>query len=122
MFTDAQALADRYVAAWNETDDPARRRAIAELWALDGEHYVNARAVRGHAQLEERVAGSHHKNVRDAGHRFRAVQDARALRDIVTFHWQMFAPASSEVLATGLEVLRLNADGLIAVDYQFIVG
>lgn len=103
MNHDAQALADRYAAVWNEPDAQRRRDAIAALWAPGGEHHVNAREVRGHVQLEERVADAYVKNVRDAGHRFRAVQDARALRDIVTFHWEMVAPASGQVLATGLE-------------------
>ena len=30
---DAQTLADRYVAAWNELDATSRLRAIAALWA-----------------------------------------------------------------------------------------
>lgn len=34
---------------------------------------------------QERVTGSHEKNVRDKGYRFRAVQNAMALRDVVTF-------------------------------------
>ena len=32
---DAQALADRYVAAWNEPDAAKRSSAIAALWAPD---------------------------------------------------------------------------------------
>ena len=32
---DAQALADRYVAAWNEPDAVKRSSAIAALWAPD---------------------------------------------------------------------------------------
>lgn len=121
MTFDAQDLADRYAAAWNEPDAHARREAIAALWAPDGEHYVGTREVRGHAALEERVTGSYLKNVRDAGHRFRAVQDAQRLRDVVTFHWEMVRPASGEVLATGLEFLQLDAQGRIRVDHQFIV-
>ena len=115
----AQELADRYVAVWNETDAERRRRSIADLWTPEGEHYAGAREVRGYAGLEERIRGSHEKNVRDGGYRFRAVQDAQALRDVVTFHWEM-APAESEkVAASGFIFLLVDGRGRIRVDYQF---
>ena len=117
----AEQLADRYVAVWMETDAQKRRRAIAELWTPDGEHYVGMRKVRGYDALEQRVADSHEKNVRDGGNRFRAALDARALHDVVTFHWQMLPAGSEEVVATGLEILLLDQQGRIRVDYQFIL-
>jgi hypothetical protein len=119
---DAQHLADRYAAVWNETDDTRRRAAIADLWPATGVHYVNARVARGHDELELRIAESHRKNVRDRGFRFRARRDARTLRDVVTFHWEMVRPADDQVLAVGLEFLRVDADGRIEADYQFIVA
>ena len=118
---DTQQLADRYVAVWNETNAEARRRAIAELWMADGLHYVGTRDARGYDALEERIAGSHEKNVRDGGHRFRVVKGARALRDVVTFFWEMVPTDGDEVVATGLEFLIVDADGRIRVDYQFIL-
>ncbi len=92
---EAQHLADRYVAAWNETDPAARRSAIESLWTRDGQHYVDTRQAIGFAALEDRISRSHEKNVSVLGHRFRAVQDARRLRNAVTFHWQML-PADSD--------------------------
>ena len=41
---DAQTLADRYVAAWNERDADRRRKAVAALWALDGQRRAAGRA------------------------------------------------------------------------------
>ena len=61
---DAQALADRYVAVWNERDEGSRRTAIAALWVPEGQHYVQGQEVRGHDALEKRIRGSHEKNVR----------------------------------------------------------
>jgi hypothetical protein len=116
---DAQTLADRYVAVWNERDDGARRAAIAALWIPDGQHYVQGREARGHEALERRVRGSHEKNVRDDGNRFRAAKDARRLHDVVTFHWEMLPAGSETVLARGLEFLIIRDDGHILVDYQF---
>lgn len=116
-----QALADSYVALWNETDAEARRRAVAALFASDGEHYVGTRHVKGHSALEDRVAGSHEKNVRDGGNRFRAAPGAKALHDGVTFFWEMVPSDEDRILATGLEFLLLDSAGRILADYQFIL-
>ncbi|UDL91420.1 hypothetical protein LGH82_09300 [Mesorhizobium sp. PAMC28654] len=117
---DAQALADRYVAVWNETDDVRRRNAIAALWVPDGQHYVGTREARGYEALEARIRGSHEKNVRDDSNWFRAASDARLLHDVVTFHWEMLPAGSDAVLATGLEFLAVDDGGRILVDYQFV--
>jgi hypothetical protein len=116
----AQELAHRYAAVWNETDAEARRQGIAALWLPEGTHYVREREARGYAALEQRIIGSHEKNVRDGGFRFRAVEDAQALRDTITFHWEMVAP-DGRIAAVGLEFLVVDEHHRIAVDYQFIV-
>jgi hypothetical protein len=117
---DAQDLANKYVAVWNETDVKRRRQQIAALWVPDGHHYVDAREAHGYAELELRITGSHNKNVRDGGHRFRAVKDAQTLHDIVAFHWEMLPSAEDRVVGGGFVVLRVDAEGRILVDYQFI--
>ncbi len=122
MSIDAQQLADRYAAVWNEADPAIRRAEIEQLWRPEGEHFVKTREVRGYAALEERVTGAYDKNVRIAGHSFRAVRNAQRLRDVVTFNWEMIEPATREVLAVGLEFLRIDADGRIVTDHQFIVA
>jgi hypothetical protein len=116
---DAQTLADRYVAVWNERDEGSRRAAIAALWVPDGQHYVQGQQAQGYEALEKRIRGSHEKNVRDNGNRFRAASDARRLHDVVTFHWEMLPAGSETVLARGLEFLIVRDDGQIVVDYQF---
>jgi len=122
MKISAQQLAERYVAVWNEANPAARRDAIAQLWLPDGVHYVATREARGYAALEERIIGSHNKNVRDAGCVFKAVKNAQALHGVVTFNWEMIRPATGEVLAVGLEFLQIDADGRIISDFQFIVS
>jgi hypothetical protein len=117
-----QDLAARYVSVWNETDADARRRVIASLWRPDGMHFIKDREAVGHAALEQRIAGSHEKNVRDNGYRFRARAGAQRLRDVVTFTWEMVPAAADTVLAVGLEFLVLDAEGCIITDYQFIIA
>lgn len=122
MSIDAQDLANRYAAVWNEADDVARRAAVAALWHADGAHWVGTREARGLAALEVRVADAWRKNVHDNGYAFRAVQDAQALRDGVVFHWEMIRPQTQQVAAVGLEFLQLDATGRILRDYQYIIG
>jgi len=118
---DAQELADRYAAVWNETDSERRRLQIAALWVPEGRHYVGVREVLGYAQLAQRIVDSHNKNVRDGGNYFRAVKDARTLRDIVVFRWEMLPAAKDRVAAHGFIVLRVDAEGRILADYQFVL-
>ena len=119
--TEFAELADRYVAVWNEPDADARRAAIAGLWVPDGEHYVRTLKAKGYEALQQRVTGSHEKNVRDAGFRFVSAGDAQFLHDAVMFHWHMVPAAGGPVAALGLEFLVLAEDGRIATDYQFIL-
>jgi predicted glycosyl hydrolase (DUF1957 family) len=118
---DAPELADRYAAVWNETNSERRRSQIAALWVPEARHYVGVREVLGYAGLAQRIADSHNKNVRDEAHHFRAVKDARTLRDIVVFHWEMLPTTEDRVAAHGFIVLRVDADGRILVDYQFVL-
>jgi hypothetical protein len=118
---DAQDPADRYVAVWNATDPERRRQQIAALGVQDGQHYVDVRETRGYAALEQRITGSHNENVRDGAHRFRATQDARTLRNVVIFHWDMLASAEERIVARGFQVLNVDDEGRILVDYQFIL-
>jgi hypothetical protein len=115
-----QQLADRYVALWNETDPDTRRHAVEAFWAPGGRHFVRTREASGYDALQDRVTGSHEKNVRDGGAVFRAREDARQVRDVVTFHWEMVPAAGGEVLAVGLEVMVVDGEGRVVTDHQFV--
>jgi hypothetical protein len=119
---EGQQLADRYAAVWNETDADSRRKAISELWAPMARHSVKTLEARGYDELEQRIVGAYEKNVRDKGNRFRAVQNAQTLRNVVTFNWEMVPAAGGKVLAVGLEFLVLDDQGRIVDEYQFMVS
>jgi hypothetical protein len=117
---DIQSLAERYVAVWNEPDAGARRKAISELWAPDGAHYVRTLEVRGYEELEARIEASWAKNVRSGQNHFRS-KPAQGLHDVVTFDWEMVSSGGA-VDAIGREFLVVDERGRILVDYQFIVA
>jgi hypothetical protein len=132
---DPHELAQRYTEVWMEPDDDRRRKAIAELWSEDAIHVLQPtqevyaaaaeRAVnptwqvRGHDELEARVASAYEDFVASGQMTFRLRGGARRLGDAVTWSWEGVSP-DGEVLGTGLEFVTLAADGRIATDYQFV--
>ena len=94
----AQTLADRYVAVWNETDAERRRAEIADLWMPDGEHYVGERAKCAVTKRWSRASADRTRKMCATPAIASAPRsDARALRDVVAFHWEML-PADSETV------------------------
>jgi hypothetical protein len=51
---------------------------------------------------------------------FRARDNAGRPGDIVKFAWEMVTTGSGGVAGVGLEILILDDDGRIRIDYQFI--
>jgi hypothetical protein len=120
IMSNAETIAQHYVHIWNETDADARHAQVEALWIEDGTHYVKLREVRGHADLELRVATSHQTNVVEKHYKFEVAGGVEALRDLVKFNWRMVAQAGGAVAATGAIVLLLAGDGRVRTDYQFI--
>ena len=116
---DAQALADLYVAAWNEPDATTRSSAIAALWAPDA---LGHRGAGGYAALTKLALAAPEKKAGREGLRFRAAPTARLRGDVVTFRWEMLLADSETVLAGGLEFLIVDDDGRILVDHPFAVA
>jgi hypothetical protein len=133
-----QELVARYVGVWCEADAGQRRKTIEALWAEDGVHVLDPpaefRAVAGglgfgfaastleatgYDELEARVARSYEEFVAGGEYVFRPKDNAVRLKDVVKFSWEMVATASGEVMGEGLEVLLVDSDGRIVVDYQF---
>jgi hypothetical protein len=134
---EAEHLADRYVALWNEPDPERRRRVIAELWPEDGSQILQppqairemaaspgigmaaTLEARGHAELEARAATSYEQWVGSDGLSFRRRDDVDRLHDVVKFHWEAVSQ-DGQVTAVGLVFLILATDGRIRRDYVFI--
>src|SRR5262245_36823231 len=117
--TGTQALAEKYVALWNEPDADRRRRTIAELWTEDGRHILQppreireiaARPglaltaileARGYEEIEARAASAYEHWVGSEGLSFRGRDDAERLGAVVKFHWEAVA-RDGEAVAAGL--------------------
>jgi hypothetical protein len=119
MMLDAQALADRYVAAWNEPEAAKRSSAIAALWAPDA---LGHNGPRGYAARRTLTLVQSGKSAGREGVRYRAAPTARLRGDVVTFRWEMLLADSETVLASGIEFLIVDDDGRILVDHPFAVA
>jgi hypothetical protein len=135
--SNAHALADRYVALWNEADTNRRRAAIADLWTEEGVHILQPpqemRALaarpgfgltatleaRGHSALEARATSAYEAFISAGDCRFQRRDDVERLADVVKFTWEMVTK-DGNVAGVGLEFLILAPDGRIERDYQFI--
>ena len=53
---DIENLVTRYLQTWNETDPAARRAAIDELWAADGNYTDPMAVAEGRAAIDDTVA------------------------------------------------------------------
>ena len=134
----AAELVDRYFALWNESDPERRRELIEGLWAQDGEQILQATdearriaagpgvgtsavfEVRGHAELEARVASAYEHWIAGLGWSFRSRDDVDRVHDVIKFHWEA-VDADGEVTGVGLNFLVLTADGRIERDYSFVL-
>jgi hypothetical protein len=133
----AEQLAGRYLALWNEPDADRRRRTIGELWTENGRHFlqppeeirqiaaqpgIGLTAVleaRGYEEIEARVTSVYEYWVASEGFRFRGLDDAEQVGDVVKFRWEAL-DKNGETFAVGLHFLILAADGRIERDYTFV--
>jgi hypothetical protein len=130
----AQELAGRYIALWNEPDAEQRRKAIERVWAEGGVHVLHppqeirevaaglgfdstTLEARGHDEIELRVTRSYDRFVGPGTFFFRPGSDAVRLRDVVKFSWETVR--GQEVAGGGLVVLVLDEDGRVSADYMF---
>src|SRR3954447_17478861 len=132
----AAALAEKYVALWNEPDADRRRRMIAELWAQDGKHILQPpeeiRAIaaqpgiamtailtaQGYEEIAARATSVYEHWVGSEGLSFRGRDDADRLGEVAKLHWEAVAKDGT-VFAVGLSFLVIAADGRIERDYTF---
>jgi ketosteroid isomerase-like protein len=84
------AIAERYVAVWNEPDAAARRTAVTELWAPDATEFVDGGTRhRGHGELTARVAEAYEAFVASGRFTATGADDVTAHGDIVTLTVQL---------------------------------
>ncbi|MEW9554335.1 nuclear transport factor 2 family protein [Nonomuraea sp. NPDC050783] len=103
------ALVERYVAAWNETDADARAKAVAALWTEDGTYTDPLADVAGHDAIAAVIEGAQGMF---PGLVFTPGEVYDAHHHIARFTWHL-GPAGGEPVAVGFDVVELAEDGRI---------
>jgi hypothetical protein len=108
---DPVAIAQAYIAVWNETD-PARRAALIEAgWSADARYVDPMAQASGHAQISALVGAVHQ---RYPGFRFNLLGKADAHGDHLRFSWTL-GPSSAQDLIQGTDFAQLDAGKLRSV-------
>jgi hypothetical protein len=119
-----EAIAETYVATWNETD-PARRRAgIAAAWAEAGTYRDPVMASDGHAGVDAMLAGVQARFPGFVLKRTSRVDahngpQGRSGGSYVRFGWSL-GPASGPTVVEGVDFCTLAPDGRLASVVGFI--
>lgn len=87
--TDLTALADRYIAMWNEKDSASRTALIAEIWSEDGSYVDPMLKGDGRDGIDEMVGRVHAKY---PDHAFQRTSAVDAHNDRIRFNWSLAAP------------------------------
>ena len=111
-----EALAMRYLEAWNETD-AGRRRALVESGFTEAATYLDPMmAAEGQAGIDAMIAAVQE---RFPGHRFRLAGRPDGHNSRLRFSWEM-GPEGGAVLVAGTDVAVVAPDGRLASVTGFI--
>lgn len=113
---DLDAVVDRYIAAWNETDAGRRRGLVAATFAKAARYRDPIGAGDGHAGIDALIGAV---QARFPGYRFsrRGVADGHGGH--LRFAWDLAADGE-EPLAGGTDFATLAADGRLAEVVGFL--
>ncbi|HEY0937836.1 MAG TPA: nuclear transport factor 2 family protein [Trebonia sp.] len=113
--SDFTELAQRYLAAWNETDPAARRALIDEVWS-PGARYTDPLAdVAGRDEVDALIAAAQGQF---PGMTFRLAGPVDAHHDQARFTWELGPDGTA--LVVGFDVVRRDASGQLALVLGFL--
>jgi hypothetical protein len=104
---DAQSLAQRYIASWNEADAATRRQLVDALWTEDACYADPMMKADGQDGIAALIGGVHGKF---PGYRFALTGQPEGHGRYVRFSWSL-APADGPVVARGTDFAAVAADG-----------
>ena len=110
------ALAERYIATWNETDPTARRRAVEALWSEAGRYVDPLVEAQGPAEIDAVIAGVQQQF---AGMRFRLAGPVDGHHDQARFTWEL-GPEGGEALVVGFDVAQTDGQGRLVQVLGFL--
>ncbi len=120
VLVDHTALAERYLAAWNETDPAARRQAIADLYAPDARYVDPLVDARGRDAIDATIAAA---QAQFPGFVFRLAGPVEGHHDVARFTWDLVpagSPADAEAPVVGFDVITADGEGRLRAVVGFL--
>jgi hypothetical protein len=108
------AVVERYLTVWNETDPGRRRALIAQLWTEDAQYHDPVMEGVGHTGIDALVQGAQQQF---PSYRFRRVGQVDGHHRYVRFAWEL-GPADGPAPIAGSDVAVLADDGRL----QRVIG
>jgi hypothetical protein len=114
--SDFAKLAEKYIAAWNETDPSARRALIDEVWSPGGRYIDPMAEVTGRDQLDAVIDAV---QAQFTGLTFRLAGTVDAHHDQARFSWEL-GRGGTDAIVIGFDVAQRDADGRLALVLGFL--
>lgn len=110
--TDASAIAETYLATWNETDPAARRAIIDRSWTPDATYVDPLSKVAGATELASLIAAV---QGRFPGFRFGLIGAADGHGEHVRLSWGLGPDGAADAPIKGTDYVRVQDGRLAAV-------
>jgi len=114
--SDFTSLAERYIAAWNETDDTARRSAVADLWTADGRYVDPLVEVEGTEGIAATIGAV---QAQFPGFVFRLAGPVDGHHEQLRFSWEL-GPAGGPAPIAGSDVAVTDGGGRLRTVLGFL--
>ena len=114
--TGQTGLIDRYIAAWNETDEVIRRQLVSQTWTTDSSYVDPLMQGQGREGIDAMIAGVQQQF---AGLRLRRVTEVDAHNHCVRFGWEL-GPQAGPALAGGVDFGTISEEGLLRTIVGFL--
>jgi hypothetical protein len=101
-------LADRYIAAWNETDAGRRRALVARTWTEDGRYCDPKLGGEGHDGIAGMIGAAQEHF---PGHLFRRTSPVDAHNDRLRLTWELASEGGGAAVFSGTDFAVVAADG-----------
>jgi hypothetical protein len=111
-----QEIVERYIATWNETDPPARRKLVDELFATDATYTDPLAQLAGRDQIDAAIAAAQEQF---AGLVFSLAAAVDSNHNQARFTWNL-GPAGTEPLVVGFDVAVTDEAGQIKAVHGFL--
>jgi hypothetical protein len=116
--TTPHAIAERYLATWNEADDARRQALVAALWSPQGRYADPLMSGAGHDGIARMIAAA---RTQFPGLVFTARGQADGHGPFARFSWSL-GPAGGAPVAGGTDVARLDDAGRVVEVIGFLDG